>query len=72
LLGQGSNGAAFGGGGSGGTNGQANGLGGEQGGGGGGSSTVNLGYLNGTGRHGGVRIIWGSDRSFPSTNTGNL
>jgi hypothetical protein len=36
-------------------------------GGGGGS-----GYSGGQGASGAVRIIWGPNRSFPSTNTGNL
>jgi len=83
ILGQGANGAGGiatassatgGGGGSGGTaganapGGGAPGSGGAYGGG--------IGYYNtggaGAGAVGAVRIIWGSGRSFPSTNTGNL
>lgn len=62
LLGQGSSGTTRGAGGSGGTNFSST-NGGLYGGGG--------GYL-GTGGVGAVRIIWGINRSFPSTNTGNL
>jgi hypothetical protein len=29
-------------------------------------------YSGGAGGVGGVRIIWGAGRSFPSTNTGNV
>lgn len=83
LLGQGSNGAAGigtggssaagGGGGSGGANGGSTtlaveGVGGAYGGGGGLSAAVG-GRPSGVGA---VRIIWGSGRAFPSTNTGNL
>ena len=66
ILGQGANGASNGGGGSGGGNGvaSAGGAGGLYGGQG--------GVSGGTSRIGAVRIIWGSGRAFPSTNTGNL
>lgn len=40
--------------------------GGARGGGGGGA---NQSYAGGSGANGGVRIIWGTNRSFPSTNT---
>lgn len=85
LLGQGANGAGGaaatgstsgggGTGGSGGTSGTAGGYGGganpgnggAYGGGGGGNFSVP------DGNGGALRIIWGSGRSFPSTNTGNL
>jgi hypothetical protein len=85
ILGQGANGgggsytagnANPGGGGSGGGAGSANpgstsnpSTGGLYGGGGGGAELTNE---NGPGRNGAVRIIWGPNRSFPSTNTGNL
>ena len=69
LLGLGSNGAAgssgVGGGGSGGTNGViATDIGGAYGGGG----PAN----NGAGGSGAVRIIWGTNRAFPSTSTNDL
>lgn len=65
ILGQGANGAggANGGGGSGGASGTAQ-EGGAYGGGSYGAA--------GNGGVGAVRIIWGSGRAFPSTNTGNL
>ena len=46
--------------------GATGGNGGNRGGGGGG------GYANGNGGKGGVRVIWGPNRSFPSTNTANV
>ena len=69
LLGQGANGgqggaaARYGGGGSGGGNG-GSGPGGVYGGG--------AGYGGGNGGGGAVRIIWGSGRAFPSTNTADV
>lgn len=63
LLGQGSSGATSGAGGSGGTSGTTGSAGGVYGGGGG---------YNTSGGVGAVRIIWGANRAFPSTNTGNL
>jgi hypothetical protein len=42
-------------------------------GGGGGGGAYNYGTeVGGAGGPGAVRIIWGSNRSFPSTNTGDL
>jgi superfamily II DNA/RNA helicase len=41
-------------------------------GGGGGGGSTNGGAWGGNGGSGGVRIIWGTGRSFPSTNTGDL
>lgn len=73
LLGQGANGAAGsgslsrGGGGSGGTGGGSSVTGGAYGGGGGGADAT----TSGDGAQGAVRIIWGQNRAFPSTNTGN-
>jgi hypothetical protein len=81
ILGQGANGAANGGGGSGGTNGgpPSGGTAGLYGGGGAyGTSSVRISTgvrSNSPGAAGGggaVRIIWGTGRAFPSTNTGNL
>lgn len=77
LLGQGANGTGgaagasglVGGGGSGGSNGSGS-SGGAFGGGGAGSDTD--GAIAGQGSVGGVRIIWGPNRAFPSTNTGDL
>lgn len=68
IYGQGTNGAAGqdlqdGGGGSGGSGG--NGIGGLYGGGGGGGPDLQAGY---SGANGAVRILWGTGRSFPSTN----
>jgi hypothetical protein len=60
LLGQGSSGAASSVEGNPGSGGSANLHGGGA-----------NGYTSDPGR-GGVRIIWGSGRAFPSTNTGNL
>lgn len=63
LLGQGNSGTTSGAGGSGGTSGTTGSAGGVYGGGGG---------YNTSGGVGAVRIIWGANRAFPSTNTGNL
>jgi hypothetical protein len=77
IYGQGANGAAgaytvagtgVGGGGSGGANGYGICTGGAYGGGGAGS----VGGLYGAGAIGAVRIIWGTGRNYPSTNTGNV
>lgn len=84
LHGEGTSGGAggavsgAGGGGSGGANGETGknnqvvrgGLYGGGGGGNAGSSSFNAGYS--PGGNGGARIIWGSGRSFPSTNTGDI
>jgi hypothetical protein len=73
LLGQGSNGTAgvrpstWAGGGSGGASGPGT-VAGAYGGGGGGIPEAN----GAAGAVGGVRIIWGTGRAFPSTNTGNV
>ena len=50
------------------------GTGGSYGAGGGGGTTNQTGshYNPGNGASGAVRIIWGPDRAFPSTNTGDL
>jgi len=49
------------------------GTGGAYGGGGGGTLSVPNGAVaSGAGGVGAVRIIWGTDRAFPSTNTGDL
>ena len=49
------------------------GPGGNYGGGAGGGTGSQYGtVLNGNGAKGAVRIIWGPNRSFPSTNTQNL
>jgi hypothetical protein len=51
------------------------GIGGARGGGSGASLSGTWGYDKGNqnpGGNGGVRIIWGTGRSFPSTNTGDL
>ena len=76
LEGQGSNGTGNsvnnpGGGGSGGASGGTAGVGGTYGGGAGGceDDTNRPGSAGGAG---GVRIIWGSGRSYPSTNTGDV
>ena len=80
ILGQGANGSggvrnvSGAGGGSGGADGIINTTttgtsGGAYGGGGGGGTSTNAG-ADGTG--GAVRIIWGNNRAFPSTNTGDL
>ena len=80
IYGEGASGSGgfdgVGGGGSGGGDGTApdsgiNILGGAFGGGGGGSSTIFFGQ-GGDGGGGAVRIIWGADRAYPSTNTGNV
>lgn len=80
ILGEGASGAggapfiAEGGkGGSGGANGTSGGANGGPGGlyGGGGGSAA-FPATNGAGATGAVRIIWGSNRAFPSTNTGDL
>jgi hypothetical protein len=82
ILGQGANGnaaaseTAGGGGGSSGGGGVGTlningGRGGSYGGGGGGVDNQ-TGATGGAGGVGAVRIIWGSGRAFPSTNTGNL
>jgi len=74
VYGEGANGAAGtstsdvaaqGGGGSSGQNGQASSSGGIYGGGGGYEDVVNTNFQGGRGA---VRIIWGANRSFPSTN----
>lgn len=80
LQGQGSSGAGGvgsssavagqGGGGSGGTNGDVTGKGGQYGGGTGGN--YGTGQSAFSGADGAVRIIWGPNRSFPSTNTGGV
>ena len=80
ILGQGSNGAKStaypngGSGGSSGTNGgngtNPGGAGGTYGGGGGGGQNGN--HAGGTGSDGAVRIIWGSGRAFPATNTADV
>ena len=83
ILGQGSNGAASinvegGGAGSGGSAGASGngggGAGGLYGGGGGGGTTNSTGtnYVAGPGGGGAVRIIWGPNRLYPSTNTANV
>jgi hypothetical protein len=76
LEGQGSNGSGSstnnpGGGGSGGTGGGTAGVGGTYGGGAGGceDDTNRTGSVGGAG---GVRIIWGAGRSYPSTNTADV
>lgn len=77
ILGQGANGAGgatalaagAGGGGSGGAIGNLR-QGGAYGGGGAGADTTS--YSAGSGASGAVRIIWGPNRAFPSTNTGDL
>lgn len=82
ILGQGSNasGAANGGGGYAGSGGSAGspaqinaagGNGGAYGGGGGAGGTLTS-STPGNGAAGAVRIIWGTNRSFPSTNTGDM
>ena len=80
IYGQGANGTSAGGGGSGGGDGKyslnvaaANGLrnGGTYGGGGGGASSSYWG-VGGNGGGGAVRIIWGNNRAFPSTNTADI
>jgi len=63
------NGATRGGGGSGGTGGTLTQLGGEYGGGAGISYAQGVNYAGGGGA---VRLIWGPDRAFPTTNTGVL
>lgn len=70
IYGRGSNGLANGYGGSGGTRSSTR-PGGTYGGGGGGSSST---YWSGGGNGGGgaVRIIWGSGRAFPTTNTADV
>lgn len=86
ILGQGSNGAAgsstAGGGGAGslgivgynGSNGSQSGAGGNGGlaGGGGGGERDGANYGVGNGARGAVRIMWGSGRAWPSTNTQNV
>lgn len=72
ILGEGSNGAGGtnsnrGGGGSGGVGGTATPTGGDYGGGGAGADAT----TSGNGANGAVRIIWGANRQWPSTNTGN-
>ena len=76
ILGAGSSGFAGsrsspGGGGSGGASGGSGGTGGSYGGGGGGceDDTNRPGLIGGVGA---VRIIWGNDRAYPSTNTANV
>lgn len=80
LLGEGSNGtpgvidAQRGFGGSGGEAGSNGDLGGGYGGSGGlyGGTKGDGATASGSARDGAVRIIWGDNRSFPSTNTGNM
>ena len=80
ILGQGSNGAkstAYPNGGSGGSSGTNGGNGTNPGGNGGvygagGGGGQNGGYAAGSGGVGAVRIIWGSGRAFPSTNTADV
>ena len=79
LLGQGASGAASGAGGSGGAQGSPNltvggssNTGGAYGGGGGGQSNDSKNTPGCWGGTGAVRIIWGTGRAFPSTNTQNL
>lgn len=82
ILGQGTNGGgggtyAGGGGGSGGTDGDSYKLnqvarGGAYGGGGGGGGNLSMTAGYSPGGNGAARIIWGSGRSFPSTNTANV
>jgi hypothetical protein len=69
IYGQGTSGTANGGGGSGGTNGSGV-TGGVYG--GGGLCEGDTVRSAGSGGKGAVRLIWGPDRAFPSTNTGNL
>jgi hypothetical protein len=77
IYGQGANGVGAsspntgGGGGSSGTNGANGGGAGGLYGGGGGGFVVNCPNHGGRGGNGAVRIIWGTGRSFPSTNTAN-
>ena len=79
LLGEGTSGSGgagsvttYGGGGGGGSGGASGGtaLAGSYGGGGAGSDNSSFGDPDGAG--GAVRIIWGPNRAFPSTNTGDL
>ena len=80
ILGQGSNGAkstAYPNGGSGGSSGTDGGNGTNPGGNGGvygagGGGGQNGGYVAGSGGVGAVRIIWGSGRAFPATNTADV
>jgi len=76
IYGQGSSGGSSSAGGSGGTSGSSNGTsggssntGGQYGGGGGGQSNDSRNTPGCQGKFGAVRIIWGTGRSFPSTNT---
>lgn len=69
LLGQGASGAGAAGGGYGGSGGVNGGVGAPGGGQGG---NYGGGAGDGARSSGAVRIIWGSGRAFPSTNTGNL
>lgn len=59
-------------GGSGGSNGTGEHAGAYGGGGGGGGYVAYSAAVGGNGGQGAVRIIWGSNRTFPNTNTGNL
>jgi hypothetical protein len=68
ILGQGGAGGVGGGGGSGGSSASSN-AGGLYGGGGGGQSSDAKGTPGSNGGNGAVRIIWGSGRTFPATNT---
>lgn len=70
ILGEGTSGGSSGAGGSGGTNGGSGSgsVGGSYGGGGGGAEN----NAQGAGGQGAVRIIWGPNRSFPSTNTADV
>ena len=70
IYGEGSSGALNGGGGSGGVSATSR-AGGTFGGGGGGSSTRYYGY-GGNGGGGAVRIIWGTGRAYPATNTADV
>ena len=78
VYGQGANGTSAGGGGSGGTAGSgdlttggASNTGGAFGGGGGGQSDDSKNSPGCNGGRGAVRILWGTNRAFPSTNTGS-
>ena len=70
LLGQGNNGSGGGPGGGTGSPGSTNATGQYYGGGGGGSDTSSFNAQSG--QPGAVRIIWGPNRAFPSTNTADM
>ena len=78
IFGEGTSGSSSSAGGSGGTSGSVNATsggssntGGTYGGGGGGQSNDSRNTPGCQGKNGVVRILWGSSRSFPSTNTGD-